>query len=212
MEDDTMRGSGFVMRSMSYGLCLVAAAMLATGCADKKTGVEQAPCDAAAGKTIERHELVTLSATVAAVDVEKRMLSLEDEMGHVFTFRVDDSVKRLDEIEVGDEIVTDFYVSLAAEIREPTAEEKDSPLVIVEGAGRASADAPPAAGAGRVIKAVVTVEGLDRPARLLTVKGPRGNYLTIRVKDVANLKKLSLGDTIVVTYTEALAISVEKAK
>ena len=212
MEDHAMRGSGFIMRWMNYGLGIAVAVRLVSGCAEKKTGVERSPGGAEASSTIERHELIVLTATVEAIDLEKRELSLRDEMGHILAFRVDERVKRLDEIEVGDEIRTHFYVSLAAEIREPTAEEKDSPLLIVAGAGKASSDAPPAAAGGRVIRAVVTVEGLDCPARLLTVKGPLGNYLTIRVKDTAKLKKLSLGDTIVVTYTEALAISVEKAE
>ena len=35
---------------------------------------------------------------------------------------------------------------------------------------------------------------------------------TVRAKNVDNLKQLRLGDTIMVTYTEALAISVEKTK
>jgi hypothetical protein len=45
----------------------------------------------------------------------------------------------------------------------------------------------------------------------VTLKGPRGNYATVRARDHRNLEKLRLGDTIVVTYTEALAISVDKA-
>ena len=55
------------------------------------------------------------------------------------------------------------------------------------------------------------MEGLERPTRLLTLKGPRGNYMSTRARDVKKLEKLRLGDTIVVTFTEALAISVEKA-
>ena len=55
-----------------------------------------------------------------------------------------------------------------------------------------------------------SIEGLDRPTRSLTLKGPRGNYVTVRARDVNNLQKLRLGDTIVVTYAEALAVSLEK--
>jgi hypothetical protein len=57
---------------------------------------------------------------------------------------------------------------------------------------------------------VVTVEGLDRPTKSLTVMGPLGNLHTVQVENVANLSKLRLGETIVVTYTEALAVSLEK--
>jgi hypothetical protein len=37
-----------------------------------------------------------------------------------------------------------------------------------------------------------------------------GHTETVRAKNVENLKKLRLGDTIIVIYTEALAISLKK--
>ena len=95
------------------------------------------------------------------------------------TFKVDERVERLGEIAVGDVVKSEYYVSLAAELREPTAEEKEEPLVVLEGAAKAPAGAPPGAGGVRVIRAVVTVEGLHRPTQTLTVKGPLGNYLAI---------------------------------
>lgn len=35
--------------------------------------------------------------------------------------------------------------------------------------------------------------------------------MDVRARDVKSLEKLHLGDTVVVTFTEALAVSVEKA-
>ena len=59
---------------------------------------------------------------------------------------------------------------------------------------------------------MTTIEGLDRPTQTVTVKGPRGNYLTARVANPANLTKMRIGENIVVTLTEAVAISLEKAE
>jgi hypothetical protein len=39
-----------------------------------------------------------------------------------------------------------------------------------------------------------------------------GRYLTVRVADPSRLTQVRIGETIVITYTEALAISVEKEK
>ena len=61
-----------------------------------------------------------------------------------------------------------------------------------------------------MFKVVTTIEGLDRTTKTVTVKGPRGNYLTARVLDPERLTQVRIGDTIVVTYTEALAVSVKK--
>lgn len=161
--------------------------------------------------SVEDEILVSATATVQAVDVEKRELTLKGPLGNVETLRVDPAVKRLNEIKVGDDVTAKYYVSIAGELREPTAEEKRNPLTIVEGAAKAPKSASPAAGGLRVIRVVATVEGLARPTRMVTLKGPRGNYMDVRARDVKRLEKLHLGDTIVVTFTEALAVSVEKA-
>ena len=39
-----------------------------------------------------------------------------------------------------------------------------------------------------------------------------GRYLTVRVADPERLTKAHIGDHVVVTYTEALAISLDKAE
>ncbi|HTD87614.1 MAG TPA: hypothetical protein VK850_13635, partial [Candidatus Binatia bacterium] len=90
--------------------------------------------------------------------------------------------------------------------------EKKKPLMVVEGAAKSPKGDAPAAGGLRMIRVVATVEGLERPTHLLTLKGPRGNYLTVKARDPKRLEKLRLGDTIVVTFTEALAVAVEKAE
>jgi hypothetical protein len=156
--------------------------------------------------------LVTATAKVEAVDLEKRELTLKGPLGDVETVTVDKAVKRLDEIKPGDEVTAKYYVSIAAELRDPTPEEKENPIMVVSGAERAPKSSAPAAGGLRMIRVVATVEGLQRPTRLVTLKGPRGNYMSVRAKDPKRLEKLHLGDTIVVTFTEALAIAVEKTK
>jgi len=59
---------------------------------------------------------------------------------------------------------------------------------------------------------VATVVGLDLPTQSVTLEGPLGNSGTIRAENVEKLKQLRLGDTVVVTYTEALAISLQKSQ
>lgn len=162
--------------------------------------------------TAEDEVLVSVTATVQAVDLKKRELTLKGPLGDVVTLTVDNAVKRLDEIKVGDEVTAKYYISIAAELREPTAEEKEKPLMVAEGMAKAPKNASPAAGGLRMIRVVATVEGLERPTRMVTLKGPRGNYVSVRARDPKRLEKLHLGDTIVVTFTEALAVSVEKAK
>jgi hypothetical protein len=160
--------------------------------------------------TREETVLVHITATVEAIDYDKREVTLKGPLGNSVTFTVDERVKRLNEVRVGDTVAADYYVSVAAELRPPTAEERREPLMIVEGAGKAPPGTSPAGHALRQIKAVCTVEGLDRPTETVTLKGPLGRYASVRVADPANLPHLRIGDTVMVTYTEALAIALEK--
>lgn len=155
--------------------------------------------------------MLTLTATIEALNLETREITLKGPMGNVYTFPVDPAVKRLNEFKVGDTVVLDYYASLAAELRAPTEAEKAEPLSVLGDAGKADAGAAPKAGAYRIIRAVVTIEGLDALTGTATVKGPRGNYVAIKVRDASVLPKLRLGETVVVVYTEAFAVRLEKA-
>ena len=162
-------------------------------------------------KAREVEILASVTASVEAVDQEKREVTLKGPLGNSVTFTVDKRVKRLKEVKVGDLVTADYYISIAAEIRKPTADEEKAPLVIVEEAGKTPKGTTPAAGGLRQFKVVTTVEGIDRPTKTVTVKGPMGRYLTARVADPSRLTELRIGETIVITYSEALAVSLEPA-
>jgi len=89
-------------------------------------------------KPITRHEaeLTTITATVESVDLEKREVTLKGPHGNKVTITADKSVKRFNEVKPGDVVQATYYQSVAAELREPTAEEKANPLVVEEGAAR----------------------------------------------------------------------------
>lgn len=166
----------------------------------------------AASAPLKVEELTTVTARVESVELAKREITLKGPLGNTSTYIVDPAVKRLGEVKVGDRIQLDYYISMAAEIRKPTPEEEKQPLTIVDAGGKAEGDAAPAVGGLRTIKVVATVEGLDRPTQTVTLKGPQGNYRTVRVADPAVLTGLTLGQKVVVTCTEAVAVSLEKAE
>lgn len=72
-------------------------------------------------------------------------------------------------------------------------------------------DQAPAGTAQRQIRAVVTIEALDRQAQTVTVKGPRGMSYVAHVTDPSNFDKVRIGDTIVLTFTESTAVSLKPA-
>lgn len=152
----------------------------------------------------------TVTGQVTAIDLAKREVTLKGPEGDEVTVTAGDAVKRLDEVKVGDSVRVDYLVSIAAEARPPTPEEAQHPLEIMGAAGRAPTDMAPAGGVARQFKVVTTVEALDRRDETVTVKGPLGRYLTARVADPSRLTQVRIGDTIVIVYSEALAVSLEK--
>jgi hypothetical protein len=46
----------------------------------------------------------------------------------------------------------------------------------------------------------------------VTIRGPRGKYVTLPVVDGDLLKQLYAADMVVLTYAEALALSLEKSE
>jgi Cu/Ag efflux protein CusF len=162
--------------------------------------------------TREDAVLVSMVAEVAAIDYETREVTLKDELGKEISIVAGPEVERLGEIAVGDSVEADYYLSLAFELREPTADEIANPLQGAEDAARNEADQAPGAGALRMIKAVCTIEGLDRPTETVTLMGPLGGLNVIQVRDVSYLPKLKIGQSVVVTYTEALAIGLVKVE
>ena len=166
----------------------------------------------AAAPAREKTVLVTITASVEAIDQTNREVTLKGPLGNTVTFTVDKRVERLNEVKVGDMVRADYYISVAAELRAPTAAEEQVPFQLVDAADKSPAGKTPAAGAVRQFKVVTTVEGVDLPTETITIKGPRGKYATLHVPNSPNLSKLKLGEKIIVTYTEALAISLEKTE
>jgi Cu/Ag efflux protein CusF len=69
----------------------------------------------------------------------------------------------------------------------------------------------PSATVGRQIVVTATITAVDRTAQTVTITGPRGNTETIKVKDKTNLRGVEAGDLAELTYTQALAITLDRA-
>ena len=159
----------------------------------------------------ERMETTEIKGTITDINTETREITLEGENGEMETITADDSIERFDELEVGDVVVFEYVKYLKAEFREPTPEELEEPLVVLAEAGKATKDQAPAGAFGAVIKAVVTIQTINLPLKFVTIQGPAGNYTTIDVEDEELLKKLYVGQVVILKYIEAMAVSVEKA-
>jgi hypothetical protein len=61
------------------------------------------------------------------------------------------------------------------------------------------------------VTVTVTITAIDTKAQTVTVKGPQGNVETVKIRDPKNLVGVKVGDLVELTYTQALAIALDKA-
>jgi ribosomal protein L35AE/L33A len=157
---------------------------------------------------VERRQTITVTAVVEAVDVQKRLVTLRGPDGNTSTIQVSDDVKNLPQVHKGDSVRVAYLESLAFQVRKPG--EADSGSGMVEQVDTAKPGEKPAGVGARAVTVVTTVEGIDKTKGTITLKGPQGNSKTIKAQNPANLDKVAVGDRVEITYTEAVAISVEK--
>jgi hypothetical protein len=164
-------------------------------------------------ETLTRTEAMVLNfrGAIIEIDYANREMTLMAPDGHSETFAVDKEIHRFDEARVGDKVSLDYYLGVTAEIRKPTADEERNPLVVLDTESKTGLEQAPAAHGTRRIRAVVTIDAMDRAAQTVTVKGPRGKRFVARVKDPSRFDKVEIGDTILMTFTEAVGVSLKPA-
>jgi hypothetical protein len=157
-----------------------------------------------------REDIVKVSAVVEAIDHETREVTLRDSEGKQVTFRADDSIRNLAQVQRGDRVDATYYRSLAIDLHK-----KGQATPGVSGAaaaGRAPVGAQPSAAGGQTVTMIATIRALDREKQTATLEGPDGQLTTIAVHNPAHFDVAKVGDLVEINYTEAVAISVEKSE
>lgn len=154
--------------------------------------------------------LVEETATVEAVDQSTRMVTLKGPKGDSVTFRAGDEVRNLAQVKVGDEVIFAYYESLAVRVLKegeafPAAGESAA-------MSRAKPGEKPAGVVGTKTSVNATITAIDKKAKTATLKGEDGKSVTVTPRDPKNLEKVKVGDRLVITYTDAVAVKVEKAE
>ena len=150
-----------------------------------------------------------IRGTVAGVDKDAGTVTLKGPKGRTVTIEVKDKSK-LDQINVGDPVVAAYMEAVA--VRVVKAGPGAAPGVTTQETRVSSKPGETPAGAvGREVTATVTITAIDRKAHTVTVKGPQGGTETIKAKDPKNLEGLKVGDMVEITYTQALAVALDKS-
>ena len=160
---------------------------------------------AAAQPDTQKSAPVSITATIEAIDQTNRLVTLKGPKGNLAEVYVGPEFKRFNELKVGDQVKATYYESLAVSVRKPG---DPAPA-----GGVKESTTPRASGPGgtvaQQITVSVTIMAMDPAVPSVTVKGPKGNVMSLRVQDPKRLEGIKVGDTVDVTYTQALLLTAD---
>jgi Cu/Ag efflux protein CusF len=185
-----------IMLKTAYKLSSVLGLLLAAGCASPEK------------PSAEFASQVTMTAQVVAIDQAKRKVTLKGPNGKQETIKVGEEVRNLARVKVGDEVKVAYIESVAVDVKRP---DEATPGVTGGAAlDRAEAGEKPAGVAVSQVTVTTTLAEIDPNGAYVILTGPDGNQVKMNVRDRSKLKNVKVGDRVVITYTESLAVSVEK--
>ena len=150
---------------------------------------------------------VTVTATVSQIDQKTRSVTLTAEDGQEYSFVAGESVKNLAQVKKGDVVSVTYTEALATEVKKGGHAAAGS----VSAGETAPRGAKPAGVVAQQTTVTIVITAIDPKMPSVTFKGPAGNVRTIRVEHPELLEGVKVGDTVDITYTEALAVTVVKA-
>ena len=156
-------------------------------------------------KTV-KERVVTKTATVEAIDLKTRIVTLKDKDGNVADLKVSERAKNLPQVKVGDQVTAKYYESIAVELADPATPMQTGTS---ESSARSKPGEMPAGVEAKMVSAVVNIEAIDTKKNVATLKGPEGRTVKVQIQDPKKWEKAKVGDKLRITYTEALAVEVK---
>ena len=195
-----------------YALLVVVVALCgvtALGCAKKKEAaggpgvtVSESSGSDSASRT------VTATATVEDVDQKTREVTLRTADGERKRIHVGDEVRNLPQVRKGDVVTATYYESIAVALRDATGEKPS--VSTTQDMERAPLGAKPSGAVMQQTTLTAKVTAVDKKKQTVTLEGPKGGTLTLRVEDPKKLDTVVVGHLVDAVYREAVVISVDK--
>ncbi len=192
------------MRTIAYlalaGVSLAAAPVLAQQPAASAPAHDRPAAGAVASTTVR--------ATVEAVDLKTREVTLRREDGELVTLVAGEEARNLPQLAKGDVVTATYQVGLVVALGPPG---KEPVRVDDTQASRTAAGQKPGGAIQQTVAVTATVVGIDTATRTVTLKGPKQTVSLPVSKDI-DLTKVKIGDQVGAIYQESFALTVEPAK
>lgn len=204
-----LRVAMFVLLATSMAAC-ADKGQQANPKAESSVKVEQpaTPPPAPSNLNVERSSVSTTVATIEAINLKTRMVKVRSLEGKPFTIHVGEEAVNLPQAKVGDKVEITYAQSLEVRMAEPGEVRNETATVM----GGAKPGSKPAGVEITETIITATILDLDKVNEMATLKMADGSVATVKVQNPANLDKVKVGDTIAITYIEAVGIKVKGKK
>jgi Cu/Ag efflux protein CusF len=161
-------------------------------------------------------DMVSERATVKAVDLNARTVTLVSPQGATRTLKVGDQVQNLAQVKPGDVVVARYYESAAYVVAPAGTKLPENAMAMAE--AQAVPGELPAGGAAAKIIVTGLVVGVNPVAHTISLVNPPPAGGEIRTFTVKNpeyqqmLPQIKVGDTITAVISEAVVAAVEPAR
>lgn len=152
-----------------------------------------------------------IEATVIGVDVDTRMLALRGPAGNSVAFRAGPEVRNLAQVKVGDTLRVSYYSGYVLSMTEAGRAGADTEVA----AGRADEGQRPGAAMGASSRATVEIVSVADGGTAVSFRTVDGFLQSVDVKREDSrefARRLRPGDLVDISYSEALAVSIEAAE
>ncbi|BCO15589.1 hypothetical protein RIMD111065_39450 [Aeromonas hydrophila] len=150
-------------------------------------------------------EALSAQATVTAIDMTSRKVSLKNAAGEAFDIVAGEQVTNLANLKVGDVVALRYLQMLDLELLKGTAGVRKR--IVEVAAGKAEAGEKPGAGIGKKVTLYGDVIAVDKGQQTITVKGV-DHTLVLKVHNPAQFALIAKGDQIKAVQTQAVGIGI----
>ena len=151
-------------------------------------------------------DVTTLTAKIEAVDQANRTVTVKGPMGRLVTLKVGPKVKNFTQVKAGDEIALKYAEAISVKLEKGATGRSET--VTTTGPVAAPAGSKPGGAVAQQTVIVANVQSVDAKHQEVLLEGPNGGSVEVKVKDPNLFKSVKVGDSVQVTYTEAVVIDV----
>ena len=181
---------------------LLASLVATNGLAGEEVATAEKPA-------IYASQTATINAVVEAINHETRAVTLRGPQGNAVSMVVGEEAQNLDQVQMGDIVTAEYQRTLSIEVFANDGSEPTAGAASL--AARAEKGEMPAGIVTDAQVVTATVEEIDLEANTFKLKFPDGSVEQFVARDPENLKRAEVGDLVVITTTETLALSVAKS-